>query len=70
MPCCQSVKELHLDVALIFANVQILESDGLEIATRLEETAYAGWVEKEANPLLAAATLLVVDDLFFSDRLL
>ena len=64
------LEELHPDVVHIFANGQILESGGPEIATRLEETGYAAWVEEEEQAAPIAAARPVVDDPFFSDGLL
>ena len=64
------LEELHPEVVHIFANGQILESGGPEIATRLEETGYAAWVEEEEQTAPTAAARPVVDDPFFSDGLL
>ena len=66
------LEELRPDVVHIFAKGQILESGGPELATRLEETGYAAWVEDEAEPTPVGvdAQRPVVDDPFFSDGLL
>lgn len=64
------LEELRPDVVHIFAKGQILESGGPELATRLEETGYAAWVEEEAEPATVADARPVVDDPFFSDGLL
>ncbi|MEX0767548.1 MAG: Fe-S cluster assembly ATPase SufC [Microthrixaceae bacterium] len=64
------LEELHPDVVHIFANGQILESGGPEIATRLEETGYAAWVEAEVEAAPEVAARPIVDDPFFSEGLL
>jgi Fe-S cluster assembly ATP-binding protein len=66
------LEELRPDVVHIFAKGQILESGGPELATRLEETGYAAWVDDEAEVPAGSVDSQrpVVDDPFFSDGLL
>lgn len=63
------LEELRPDVVHVFARGQIVETGGPELATRLEETGYAGWVDDEEETP-AAESRPVIDDPFFSDGLL
>lgn len=65
------LEELRPDRVHIFAGGRILESGGPELATRLEETGYAEWVDEEQPAGASSADERpVIDDPFFSDGLL